>query len=228
MIKKLLLLLVVMAGFSCSTKSLQVTVDNITISQDGQSITVHKISSPSAVYQAAIILAGQGYDAWQPFCEKVAQTCCDVYFVSASDADSVGKTAELFQTIKTVVADSFDVRRDKIVLMGNGPICMGAIKSAATDSVKNTVITMTPQWPDSSILIDSWLKNIQPGQFVLITSGKDAAVAKKNNDPFFNMASDPKRVVWLDTDDNGVQLIQSDMEPIVRRIVFMAIERMMR
>lgn len=99
-----------------------------------------------------------------------------------------------------------------------------AVRLAAADSNLKALITI-----DAADYLDanaqSFLQSIPPRPHLLIETTQTPQHPDPHKLALFEKAHDPKKIVWLATDQKPSEILRSDLEPIVRRAVLLLTDR---
>ena len=229
-----IVLLAFLIGTSCNPAKKATEVRKITIGVEGkQFITADFYLPQSGAPHSALIISLAQKDEpkkWAAFAHKVAgMNYAAMVFRDAPSAKDNSPTAAnseriIHSAIASLRSQSI-VKIHKVGVMGVGSAGISAIQAAASDTTVSAVITLCAPAQTGRPESDSaWTKH-PPRPLLVIASTKDPLAPAEESQKFYDAAKEPKKLVWLATDKHGAELLMTDMEPIVRRVILMLLER---
>jgi hypothetical protein len=114
----------------------------------------------------------------------------------------------------------------KIGVLGAGAAAWIAVAAGVRDSTISAAILLTPSWP--ALAGEQDISAWQGRPLVLIAPEQDPQKPASAIDSFYQSMPDPKKLVWLATDQTGSNLLDSHYEPIVRRVAVLLFDRWLR
>ena len=102
-----------------------------------------------------------------------------------------------------------------------------ATKLSVTDSTVKALITLDAAAHFSNNISKDF-SAIPPRPYLMIETTSNPQNPDKLKQKIFEKAGDPKKAVWLATNLTGSNILNSDMEPIVRRTVLLLIDRYLK
>jgi len=206
----------------------------ITIGVDAKHfVTADLYVPPSDAAHSALVVALAKNDEpkkWSAFGHKLAEMNYAVMVVRDvhSTRDDPPMRDNFVQIIYSALAylrSQSNVRIHRVGVMGVGQAGISAIQVAGRDSTVAAVITLCASTRSRGAEIDSALGKLPPRPLLVIASTKDAMAPAEESQALYDAAKDPKKLVWLATDQHGTGALAADVEPIVRRVILMLLER---
>jgi hypothetical protein len=112
-------------------------------------------------------------------------------------------------------------------VIGVGPCSNAAIKIAARDTTVKAFITLDAAHHLSSN-VAAYFSQIPPRPFLFIEPTQNPQNPEIILQNVFESAGDPKKSVWLATHLKDSEILNSDLEPIVRRTVLLLVDRYLK
>lgn len=158
----------------------------------------------------------QRMNNWATSAKKIAQSN---YRVIVTNADSNAWTNAL---LKSPVFES----NEKLALLGVGSAAKPALAIASADTSISAIITLDAA-NQISYSKETFAK-IPPRPHLVLEASMTPQTPEQKKLDFFNASQEPNKLVWLATDLKGSDIVNSDLEPIVRRTVLMLIDRYLK
>jgi len=183
---------------------------------------------------AALIIAsadGQQHERWSPFCQKIAARGYSVMIVKAGELEPAA--IELPSAAARIRAATDYVLRlpeikSPVVVMGENQSGIAAVMAAAEDSVIAGVITFDTFFNGHSTDILQALEQNIKTPLLIISASDDPLVPQVSIKMFYEKLKNPKKLVWLATKEHGADALRTDMEPIVRRVTLMFLDKVFK
>jgi hypothetical protein len=114
----------------------------------------------------------------------------------------------------------------KTGILGVGKMAEQALAIAAIDTTIGAVITLDAS--SSFQYTQSIFAKIPPRPHLVLEATLTPQTPEKEKVHYFETCQEPKKLVWLATDLKGSNIVNSDLEQIVRRTVLMLIDRYLK
>lgn len=165
---------------------------------------------------------------WREFSIKIARMGYAV-FIANAEGKFAGRNS--ISAYRTIVIDAIQFLRSQLtqkspfILMGENQVGIACILAAVQDSSVAGVITLGTFFRDFQNEIQAALSIQPPKPLLVISSMDDLLVPQESIQKFYDEIKGPKKLVWLATSRHGAETLGTDMEPIVRRVTELFLEK---
>jgi predicted esterase len=210
---------------ACSSRILSVHVIKIVIpTGDGHNIEAD-LFEPVGGGTEIVLIVGYGNDSerpqWTSFAGKIAERKYPVLLMPVDDDSAwsgfVAAIHYLRQTASFVDA--------AIVCIGAEATGNAAIEAAVRDSSIAAVVALTPLPSHRQNQLIDQVRQLRGRPLLLIASEGDTVAPAAEIERIYDAAESPKKLVWLVGTVRGAPLLSTDMEPIIRRVCLLFMEK---
>ena len=161
---------------------------------------------------------------------KISQQGYIVLVLDLHDDDNP-VDADIFQTIsaaESYLRSQTFVDSTRMAVMGAGEAGTAAIQAVAKDTSLVGVILLcaTAEWRD--VDATALVGKIAPRPLVIIASDRDPYVSKSTSQRLYDLAKEPKKLVWLTTEAHGIKVLSTDLEPVVRQVTLLFLKKYLK
>jgi fermentation-respiration switch protein FrsA (DUF1100 family) len=172
-----------------------------------------------------------GREKWADFSQKFARSNHSVLVIDGTilhNTTDLLVSADNMQAMHSAIARLRALpvlKQQKIAVLGVGPASFDALCIAVDDSTVAGVIALSPSYPKEEGKLAALLASLAPRPLLIIASANDSQLPAEVGQKLYQAAKEPKKLVWLSTDKQGEEVLKTDQEPIVRRVVSMLVDR---
>jgi len=158
--------------------------------------------------------------AWQQFAYKIAERGNIVFLVNEREQH---QNPNVFSPVVEYARRQFP--SSGIALMGTAELAASAIYAAAEDSAISAVIALSPFGNNKQSEMKALVKRLNGRPLLIIASNEDPVVPKNTIVDIFAAAGELKKLVWLDSNKRGSELLTTHLEPVIRRVTLLHIDK---
>lgn len=206
-----------------------VEVRNITLATEQGVQTLATLYRPELGRKTACLLfvheMGNHSDALQKFEMRIAQQGYAVFDLPCDDHCNIPQV--LVAACKNLRPRP-DVNADKIAVMGEGIAGPAVVQAVASDTIFAGVIALYSPLRAQDVDATDYVGKISPRPILVIAPDRDALVSKAESQRMYDLAGDPKKLVCLATKAHGIKILETDLEPVVRRVTLLFLEKYLK
>ena len=210
---------------ACSSRIPSVHVIKIVIATgDGHNIEAD-LFEPVGGGMETVLIAGYGNDSekeqWTSFAGKIAERKYSVLLTPLHDDSSCSGFAAAIHYCR----QNARFTDGGIIIIGAEAGGNAAMEVAIRDTSIAAVIAMTPMLSFRQDRLKDRVRLLRGRPLLLIASEGDTVAPAAEIEKIYDAAESPKKLVWLASNARGVPLLSSDLEPVIRRVCLLFMEK---
>jgi len=162
------------------------------------------------------------------FAQRIAEQKYVVMLMQVGKSVSSGVDSSSLSAAVRYLQHVENVPPGKIALLGESKACLPVLQTAAEDTSVSAVILLSSPLIIGGVHMDREVTKLEKKPVVIIASQHDAIVPATDSQRLYDATPQPKKLVWLATDKHGSEVLKTDMEPIVKRVTLMLIDRYLK
>ncbi len=116
----------------------------------------------------------------------------------------------------------------RLAIFACGETSAAAIDAAIADTSVAALVLLSSPLTYKGVDLAGKIGALSGRPVVVIAPKYDPVVSAEQSQQLYEAVQDPKKLVWLETDKHGMDVITTDMEPIVRRVILMLTDRYLK
>ena len=120
------------------------------------------------------------------------------------------------------------VDSNKIAIMGVKEAGTISIQAAAADTNLVGVISLCSATRSQDVDATTLVDKLSPRPLVIIASNQDSPASTTEGQQLFDSAKEPKKLVWLSTKMGGTEILNTDLEPVVRQVTLLFMKKYLK
>ena len=230
-----LLVVIVLTAINCTpTKLPKVEITGITFPNEQGKLISGILYRPAIEGKSPCLIFAYMDEPGKPqtenFLLKLSKQGYIVFELNLNDADSLIENTPASNLVAAVcyLRSLTFVKPDKIAIMGSDKAGTAAIQAAVTDTTISAVITLAAYTVLHNMDITELVGEIAPRPIVIIASDQDVNVSKQDSQRLYDLAKEPKKLIWLASDVHGTETLGTHLEPIIRQVTLLFLKKYLK